>query len=161
MEVGLFQMEVVVIARTLHVMGVVVWIGGVAMVTLVIVPALKRLYTGKEWLFEFELIEKRFSVIARWTTIAVGATGFYMVYSMNAWLLFTQPSMWWLHAMTLLWLLFSTILFVLEPFVLRKKLLKLAETHPDRVVLVIERAHWLLLFLSTITVAGAVIGSHG
>jgi putative copper export protein len=35
-------MDDVIIARALHVLGVVIWIGGVAMVTMVVLPALRR-----------------------------------------------------------------------------------------------------------------------
>jgi uncharacterized membrane protein len=36
-----------VFARTLHVLGVVLWIGGVAFVTTVLIPSLKRIADSK------------------------------------------------------------------------------------------------------------------
>ena len=52
-----------VFARVLHVMGVVLWIGGVAFVTTVVIPMLRRLPSGEERLRLFEAIEGRFSIV--------------------------------------------------------------------------------------------------
>ena len=41
-------MEEAIIARVLHVLGVVLWIGGVAMVTTVLLSATKRMKTPAE-----------------------------------------------------------------------------------------------------------------
>jgi uncharacterized membrane protein len=40
-------MEIPGIARALHVLAVVLWIGGVAMVTTVLLPALRRRHAGR------------------------------------------------------------------------------------------------------------------
>ena len=42
-------MDDVVIARALHVLGVVVWIGGVSMVTTIALPAIRRGDLGGDW----------------------------------------------------------------------------------------------------------------
>jgi uncharacterized membrane protein len=49
-------MDDVIIARALHVLGVVIWIGGVAMVTMVVLPALRRGDLGTNRLQVFEAI---------------------------------------------------------------------------------------------------------
>ncbi|MBK5940985.1 hypothetical protein [Halochromatium roseum] len=79
----------------------------------------------------------------------------------TGWERFTQLSFWWMHAMVLVWVLFTLMLFVLEPLVLWKLFLRHAAKHPRRVFGWMERMHWLLLTLSLVTVAGAVAGSHG
>ena len=63
--------------------------------------------------------------------------------------------------MTLVWVLFSLILFILEPLVLNKLFKKYAEQNPGSTFSFIHRAHWILLLLSLLTTAGAVAGSHG
>jgi uncharacterized membrane protein len=68
-------MDDVVIARALHVLAVVIWIGGVAMVTLVVLPALRRDDLGSNRLQVFEAIERRFAWQGRLATLIVGLTG--------------------------------------------------------------------------------------
>jgi len=108
------------IARVLHVLGVVLWIGGVAMVTTVILPAVRRLKSAPERVDFFETIEHRFAWQARATTLLTGGTGFYLVHRLDAWSRFSSASFWWMHAMVFVWVLFTLMLFVLEPLVLRR-----------------------------------------
>ncbi len=84
-----------------------------------------------------------------------------MVHILNAWQRFTDWHYWWMHAMVLVWLIFTLMLFVLEPFVLHRKFKERAQHEPEKVFTLIQLMHWLLLTLSLITVAGAVAGSHG
>ena len=63
--------------------------------------------------------------------------------------------------MTLIWMVFTLMLFVLEPLVLHRWFLKRAERFPEKTFKTIQRLHWVLLSLSLITIAGAVAGSHG
>lgn len=154
-------MERLALLRTLHVLGVVLWIGGVAFVTTVLLPALRRLPEDADPVEWFERIEGRFARQARVVTAVTGLSGFGMLYEMGAWARYLRPEFWWLHAMTFVWLLFTLILFVLEPLVLHRRLRERARTDPAGVLSLLQRAHWLLLALSLITVAGAVSGSHG
>ena len=149
------------LARVLHVLGVVLWIGGVAMVTTVILPAVKRLASADDRIALFESIEHRFAWQARVTTLVTGLSGFYMIHRLNAWERFTLPSFWWMHTMVLVWVLFTLMLFVLEPLVLRRLFLRQAAINPQRVFAVMQFMHWVLLMLSLVTIAGAIAGSHG
>ena len=65
--------------------------------------------------------------------------------------------------MVCLWLLFSLILFVIEPLVARRRRARgAAEAQfTDTQLTWMQRAHWVLLALSLVTVVGAVAGSHG
>ncbi len=63
--------------------------------------------------------------------------------------------------MTLVWVLFTLILYVLEPLVLHWVFRKYANEHPGRTFAILHRMHWILLLLSLITTAEAVAGSHG
>ena len=83
------------IAHTLHVLGVVLWIGGVAFVTTVLLKPEDRTAF-------FEAVEGRFAWQARGTTVLVGFSGFYMVDTLDLWSHFTKPDYWWLHAMSLI-----------------------------------------------------------
>lgn len=154
-------MEYFTLARVLHVIAVILWIGGVAMVTTVIIPAVKRLKSKEEQIQTFERIEGRFAIQAKITTLITGVTGFYMIYVLNAWDRYLDYRFWWLHAMTLVWVLFSLVLYVLEPFVLHRLFKSYAKKNPARTFSIMHTFHWVLLMLSLITTAGAVAGAHG
>jgi uncharacterized membrane protein len=154
-------MEDVIVARALHVLGVVIWIGGVAMVTMAVLPALRRGDFGPNRLQVFEAIERRFAWHARLATLIVGLTGFYMTQRLDLWDRFRSGGFWWMHAMVCLWLLFTLLLFVAEPLVLDRRFHARALAAPDAAFALLQRAHWLLLALSLITILGAVTGSQG
>ena len=50
-----------ILARVLHVLGVVLWIGGLAMVTTVLLPASRRLAAPEQRVEFFERVEGRFA----------------------------------------------------------------------------------------------------
>lgn len=154
-------MDTYTFARVIHVVAVVLWIGGVAMVTTVILPAVKKLVTREERMHTFEKIEGRFALQAKVTTVLTGLSGFYMIYYVNGWDRFLYVHFWWLHAMVFVWLIFTIILFLLEPFVFHRLFKKYAVSHPDKTFKYIHTAHWVLLILSILTITGAVAGSHG
>ena len=154
-------MDDFLLARVVHVLGVVLWIGGVAFVTTVLLPGMKKVATPAERVIMFERMESRFAWQARLTTLLTGASGFYMLYILDAWERFSDPSYWWLHAMSAIWLIFTMMLFVLEPLVLHKLLERRARANPEGTLAMIQRLHWVLLSTSLITVAGAVAGVHG
>lgn len=154
-------MEYFTLARVLHVLAVVLWIGGVSMVTTVIIPAVKKMKSKEAQIETFEKIEGRFALQAKITTLITGISGFYMVYVLDAWSRFLEPRYWWFHTMVIVWLLFTVVLFVLEPFILHKLFKKYANKNPEKAFNIMHKAHWILLLLSLITIAGAVAGVHG
>ncbi len=155
------KMDYITLARVIHVLAVIVWIGGVAMVTTVIIPAIKKMASPEEQIQTFEQIEGRFAWQARGATLLAGGSGFYMLYALQAWERYFSAIFWYLHAMTLIWFIFSLILYVLEPFVLHKIFRKYTERNPAKAFRIMHIAHWILLLLSLLTTAGAVAGSHG
>jgi uncharacterized membrane protein len=154
-------MDDVVVARALHVVGVVLWIGGVGFVTTVLLPAIRRTKSRQERVRFFERIEGRFAWQARVTTLLVGASGFYITTAWDLWSRFQSISYWWMHAMVLVWLVFSVMLFIAEPLFLHRWFLRSAKEKPESTFRLIERLHWVLLAISLMTVLGAVAGSHG
>ena len=154
-------MEAWAYARALHVLGVVLWIGGVSMVTLSLLPAAREIGPADRPLQLFEQVERRFARQSRWTTTLVGASGFYLVFSLDLWSRFTQPSHWWMAAMVIVWAVFSLMLFVLEPLVLHRWFERRARRDPAGTMRLLLRMHWVLLAISLLTIAGAVTGSHG
>ena len=154
-------MEAFVFARIIHVLGVVLWIGGVAMVTLSILPAIRRLDPPGDRFPLFERIESRFAKQAKIFTLLTGLSGFYLLDYLDAWSRYQHLEFWWIHAMTLIWIIFTLILFVLEPLFLHRLVREKAAQNPERTLLLVQRLHWVLLLLSLLAIAGAVSGSHG
>lgn len=154
-------MDDVTIARALHVLAIVLWIGGVGLVTTVLLPALRRLPDPTQRVGMFEAVEGRFGTQARLSVLVVGLTGLYMLVRMDAWDRFTSLPYWWMHAMVLVWLVFAAMLFVVEPVVVRRRFAARAKSDPDATFRTIHRVHIVLLALGLITILGAVAGSHG
>jgi uncharacterized membrane protein len=154
-------MDHAVLARVLHVVGVVLWIGGVGSVTTVLLPAVRRIRSPAERVAFFESVERKFAWQARGTTLLVGATGLYLVHAWNLWDRFATAAYWWMHAMVAVWAVFTLMLFVAEPLFLHRWFLEAAAREPEKTFRRIERMHRLLLLVSLATVAGAVAGSHG
>lgn len=155
-------MDELAIARAIHVLAVVVWIGGVAMATTVVLPLARRKGQPIETrLALFEAVERRFVWQARIATVLVALSGFYMVDRLSLWSRFASADFWWMHAMVGTWLVFTLLLFVAEPLVVHRLVHKRALAGDEAVFTLLQRAHWVLLALSLITVFAAVAGSHG
>ncbi len=154
-------MDDVLIARALHVLAVVIWIGGVSMATTVVLPAVRRGQLGEDWLRAFQAIEHRFVWQARSAIILVGLTGFYMCWRLDLWSRFHTAGFWWMHAMLGVWFLFAVMLFVAEPLIAHHYFRGWATLHRAAAFAWVSRIHWLLLILSALTIVGAVAGSRG
>ncbi len=154
-------MDDLAIARVLHVLAVVIWIGGVAMVTMVILPAMTSSVAPNERLRTFEALERRFAWIARIMTLIAGFSGLYMLWKLDLWSRFSDPSFWWMHAMVLVWAVFSFMLFVAEPLFLHRVFAARVQRDPEGSFRSIQTLHWILLLISLVTIAGAVAGAHG
>jgi uncharacterized membrane protein len=157
----LFRMNEVAIARALHVTAIVFWIGGVAMVTTILLPAVRRLKSPPDRIAFFTVLEKKFAWQSRGSTLIAGLSGFYMIDRLELWYRFASPAFWWMHAMVGIWLVFTLMLFVLEPLFLHRWFLIRAEAAPESTFTLIQRLHWVLLALGLITILGATAGSHG
>jgi len=114
-------MDGLALARTLHVLAVVIWIGGVSIVTTALLPAVRRGEIGANRLAAFQAIERRFVWQARAAIIIVGVTGLYMIVQADLWDRFRSADYWWMHAMVGLWAIFAIGLFVVEPLFLDRR----------------------------------------
>lgn len=146
-----------IIARALHVIAVVLWIGGVAFVTTVLIPAIRNTQSPENRLSLFEVLEGKFGFQAKLTTLLTGLSGFYMLYTMNAW----SSMQWWVHLMIFIWVIFTVVLFVLEPLFLHKWFHRQAEKNSERAFFFLQVMHVILLSISLAAVFSGVAGVHG
>lgn len=152
-------MEDFTAARALHVLAVLMWIGGVAFVTTVVMPSIRRNHAPDERLAAFHRIEGRFAPQARLWVLLAGASGFWMVHRAGMWERFADLRFWWMHAMLGVWAIFALMLFLMEPLFLHRRFA--ASPRPAADFTRMERMHRLLLALAIVTLLGAVAGSHG
>ncbi|RYE58437.1 MAG: hypothetical protein EOP18_01175 [Rhizobiaceae bacterium] len=152
-------MEDFVVARVMHVAAVLMWIGGVAFVTTVVLPSIRANHDPDERLEAFHRLEGRFAPQARLWVLAAGVSGFWMAHRAGLWDRFADPLFWWMHAMVGVWILFAMMLFVIEPLFLHRRMA--ASPAPSLDFIRLERMHRFLLAASLVTVVGAVAGSHG
>ncbi|HET7931264.1 MAG TPA: hypothetical protein VFL63_07745 [Rhodanobacteraceae bacterium] len=138
------------ILLAIHVLGVVWWIGGVAMVTATLLPIFNQLPAG-ERIQRIQQLEHRFANQARVAVLVVGITGFWMVSMVPD----AIAHSWWVGLMMLVWVLFAIMLFVAEPLRLPAKL---GVIHSRGKFLAI---HAVLLVLALAAIVGGVIGSRG
>lgn len=153
--------QLIIVARAIHVVCVVAWIGGVAFVTTVLIPALREIAEPGRRLALFEELESRFALQAKVTTLLTGLSGLYMLYALNAWERYLHLQFWWLHLMTLVWLVFTVALFVLEPLFLHRWFRAGALRDAEGAFRLMHALHIVLLTLSVIAVLGGVAGAHG
>ncbi len=153
-------MDDVTIARAVHVLAVIHWMGGVAFVTAVVLPAVVVVPATRR-LALFESVEQRFARQVRVSVPLAGISGFYMAERLDAWDRFLEPAGWWLAAMAALWLVFMAILFVVEPFVVRDWFHARALADPDGAFSLVQALHWILLSAGAVIAAAGVLGAHG
>lgn len=154
-------MNTLIIARAIHILSIVIWIGGIGFITVILIPAIRRSAHDKQQLTIFHIIENRFAFIARVAVILAGVSGIYMVDELNIWGRFTEIQYFWMHAMVLLWLMFAFALFIIEPFVSKNhgriikdqnKIIHLRKT---------EIVHWIIFIMSLATIFISILGAHG
>ncbi|MFO1158580.1 MAG: hypothetical protein U1E60_07060 [Reyranellaceae bacterium] len=153
-------MDDVTVARAIHVLAVIHWMGGVAFVTAIVLPAIAAAPAGQRFAL-FEAIEGRFAQQVRVSVPLAGLSGLYMAERLGAWERFLEPQGWWLAAMAALWLVFMAILFVVEPFVARDWFHHRALVDPDSAFRLVRRLHGILLSAGAAVATAGVLGAHG
>lgn len=149
-----------VVARAIHVLSVVVWIGGVWFVTLVALPGL-RAKPGAEWLRDFDEIEHRFAPQARIAVLLVLLSGLYMLYAYDLWGRLAGAGFWWMQLMVGVWVLFAAVLYVIEPLFIGPLIRRRGVKSPRATLTALLWLHRVLLLLTLTVVFAAVAGAHG
>ena len=152
-------MDDFILARAVHVVSVLMWIGGVAFVSTVLLPSVRRSVEPDRRLREFHRFEARFAPQAKLWVLGAGLSGLWMTWRAGLWDRFADPHYWWMHAMVAVWLAFAVMLFVVEPLFLHRRLA--TSQTPQADFQRMERVHHILIVLALITLAGAIGGSHG
>ena len=79
-------MDGFILARVIHVIAVLLWIGGVAFVTLALMPIIRADQAPSARMTAFHAIERRFSAQAKLWVLLAGASGLWMVWRYDMWI---------------------------------------------------------------------------
>ncbi len=143
-----------VIALIIHVFSIVIWIGGVAFVTMITFPMILREEKSLEQVLMFQGVEHRFSGIAKVMVILAGITGFYLLYekglSFGVWI------------MIIVWAFYASLLFGLEKIIFKKLFSAPSGEQPDtkKVFYILQVFHWFVLALSFLAIAAGIWTGH-
>jgi uncharacterized membrane protein len=151
----------IALARAIHVLALVHWIGGVTAVTMIILPHARALPHAKDAIAAFEAFERRFAQQVRVSILLVGCSGLYMLIKLDAWDRFRYASFWWMHLMVAVWILFALMVYVVEPLVLHRLFHNFALRRMDDALAMAQRFHVIALLVSALTIAAGVLGAHG
>jgi len=148
------------LSAVLHVIGVVIWIGGVAFVTVVLFPMIHALDDPMEKALLFQRVEHRFAKIARLMIVIVGVTGLYNLYGKGLYLLLPTREGWWLDLMIGVFTAYALLIFGLEKALFKKIFKDIKNLNADQIFFRMTLFHWVVLTLSLLAVAGGVIGTY-
>jgi uncharacterized membrane protein len=155
------MLDVVMIARAVHVLSIVHWIGGVAVVTTIVLPIGARL-NAREALAAFESFERRFAAQARFSILIAGLSGLYMLWAMyGAASLQSVFALWWIDLMIGVWTLFALAVYIFEPLFLHRLFAEFALRSPQKAFRIATGLHAFALLLSAAAIAAGVFGAHG
>lgn len=149
------------LARAIHILALVHWIGGVGVVTTIVLPRARELPDARDAVAAFEAFEQRFAQQARVSIFLAGLSGVYMLMKLDAWDRFQYSSFWWMHLMVAVWVLFALMIYVLEPIVIHKLFHQFALRQKDRAFALATLFHVLALLISAVAIAAGVLGAHG
>jgi uncharacterized membrane protein len=135
--------------------------GGVAFVTMVLIPAIRSSSFRGDECYIFNLIENRFAYVARALVILAGMSGFYMIHLLDAWDRFLQIRYFWMHSMLLIWLMFILALFLIEPFFIKDHGRIVKDERNFGNLRKTQILHSIILMLSLFTIFISVLGAHG
>ena len=143
----------------IHVIGVIIWIGGVAFVTMVIFPMMYRTEGSLEKALLFQGVEHRFAGIVRWLIAIVGATGVYLLAARYGLGILAETRGIGILIMIFAWTFYTTVILS-EKKLFSRIFADPAKIDMDKALRTINTMHWVLLTVSFAAVAGGVWFAH-
>ena len=143
----------------IHVICVIVWIGGVTFVTTVVFPMMYRTEGSLEKALLFQGVEHRFVAMVKWLIAIVGVTGFYLLYAKYGFGILLMRQGIGVMIMLVAWAFYTTVLLS------ERKLFARIFADPEKIDMnkalrMINVMHWVLLTVSYSAVAAGVWFGH-
>ncbi|NIS75350.1 MAG: hypothetical protein GTO08_08735 [Deltaproteobacteria bacterium] len=143
----------------LHVVVVVLWIGGVAFVTIIVFPMLLKMEDSLQKALMFQRIEGRFAKHARIYLILAGISGFSLLYLTGRFQdLFTTEG-FGVTTMLIVWVFFGLVL-TFEKKIFQRLFDRPEKIDPQKIFYRLSAFHWVVLVLSLLAVFAAVWEGH-
>ena len=142
-----------IIALTVHILSIVIWIGGVTIVTMATFPMILRMDKSLEMVMRFQGTEHRFGKIAKVMVILSGLSGLYLITVKGA-----GFAVW---LMIVIWTLYAALLFGLEKLIFKKLFSEPShEMDTKKVFNILQTFHWVVLGLSCLAIIAGVYAGH-
>ncbi|MCK5426750.1 MAG: hypothetical protein KAJ34_03570 [Thermodesulfovibrionia bacterium] len=147
-------------ALIIHVISIVIWIGGVAFVTMITFPMIQRTDNSLEQVLMFQGVEHRFSKIAKIMVILVLLSGLYLIKDKYDFRISNLNFGVWV--MIVLWTVYASLLFFLEKLIFKKLFSRPSEKQLDtrQVFFTLQVFHWFVLSLSFFAIAAGIWTAH-
>jgi uncharacterized membrane protein len=143
-----------------HVIGVILWIGGVAFVTMVVFPMIMRMENSLEKVLFFQGVEHRFARIAKTSVFVVGVTGVLLLYMTGEWNIMFKASGIGPTLMAIVWL-FYVLVLIFEGRLFKAIFKGEAQQDTAKVFYRLSVFHWVILGLSLLAAGVGVWTGHG
>ncbi|MEK6699940.1 MAG: hypothetical protein AABZ10_12975 [Nitrospirota bacterium] len=143
----------------IHVICIIIWIGGVAFVTAVIFPLMYKTEGSLEKALLFQRVEHRFAGMVRWLIALVGVTGLWILSAKYGFTILLQRRGLGIVIMTAVWALYTTVLLS-ERRIFGRIFADPEKIDMDRALRMINAMHWVLLTISFSAVAAGVWFGH-
>ncbi len=143
----------------IHIICVIIWIGGVTFVTTVIFPMMYRTEGSLEKALLFQGVEHRFAAIVKWLVAITGATGLWMLYAKYGFGILAQPQGIGIVTMLFAWAFYTTVLLS-ERKIFGRIFKDPEKIDMNRALKLINVMHWFLLVISYSAVAAGVWFGH-
>lgn len=144
---------------SIHVIAIILWIGGVAFVTINIFPILMRMEDSLEKVRYFQAVENRFARQARLYALIAGITGAIILFLENGWSGLLSRRGMGILVMILAWLVYVLIL-TFEKSIF-KMLFKEPTQDVTKIFFKLNIFHWFILTVSFLAVFLGVFLGHG
>lgn len=149
----------------IHLLAVIIWIGGLAFITMLVLPMIIKMPEPLQKVLFFQRIERKFAPLARVYNLIVGISGFVMIFTAG-WhrMMFSREGILIL-VMTVVWFFWAVMLFGLEPVIIKKLLERLSKSGQPMEIETIfarmQKLHWVLLAISLVAVTAGAAFAHG
>ncbi|MCE5313221.1 MAG: hypothetical protein LLF86_08740 [Nitrospiraceae bacterium] len=144
----------------LHVLSVVIWIGGVAFVTMIVFPMIMRTEGSLQKVLFFQGIEHRFARIAKWCVAVSGATGLLLLQITNEWSILFRKAGIGPTVMLIVWTIYLLVL-LFESKLFSVIFGKADSEDSTKIFRKLTIFHWIVLVLSLAAVGIGVWAGHG
>lgn len=151
---------IIAILTTVHVLSIVIWIGGVAFVTMTVFPMILRMESSLEKTLFFQGIEHRFARVAKACVIIVGITGALLLHLTGEWkILFSLKGI--SPTLTLIVWVFYVLILLFEAKLFKAIFKGNRQQDTSKIFYRLTIFHWVILVLSLSAVAIGVFSAHG